>query len=86
MDCRLFNLIKVRRILIHVILFTDDAALATRYNEAPVTMISCFSEAYKGFELAISRRETHIMAQNVNLKGASMAALLVWYQSLHVWP
>ena len=69
-DGKLFNLsrlrakTKVRRVLIHEMLFADDAALVAHTEEALQRMINSFSQASKDFGLTISLKKTNIMAQD----------------------
>ena len=59
-DSRLFNLArlraetKVRKVLIRDMLFADDAVVAIHTQEELQSLMDCFSQACKDFELTIS--------------------------------
>ena len=67
-DGRLFNLArlraktKLRKFLIHELLFADDAALTAPTEAALQELISCFAQAYTEFGLTISIKKTNILA------------------------
>lgn len=71
-DGSLFNLArlraktKVRKVLIHEMLFADDAALATHSKEALQRLNDHFPRAFSNFGLTISLKKTNLMGQDVS--------------------
>ena len=69
-DDRLFNLVrlraktKFRKDLIRDMLFADDAAVATHTQEELQSLMDCFSQACKDFELTISLKKTNVLGQD----------------------
>ena len=69
-DGRLFNLArlraktKVREVLIRDMLFADDAAVATHTQKELQSLMDCFSQACKDFEMTISLKKTNVMGQD----------------------
>ncbi|KAL0173433.1 hypothetical protein M9458_029401, partial [Cirrhinus mrigala] len=68
-DGKLFNIArlhaktKVTEILIHDMLFANDAALTTHTEDGLQQLVNCFSYACKKFGLTISLKKTKVMAQ-----------------------
>lgn len=72
-DVRLFNLAhlksktKVWGVLIRVILFADDAAVATHTQEKLQTLMNRFSGACRDFGLTISLKKTNVLGQDIEV-------------------
>ena len=69
-DGELFNIArlcaktKVTHVLIHEVLFADDAALTSHTEDGLQQLVSRLSHAHKEFGLTISIKKTNVMAQD----------------------
>ena len=69
-DGKLFNIARLRaktkvtKVLIHEMLFADDAAVVSHTEEGLQQLVSRLSHACKEFGLKINLKKTNVMAQN----------------------
>ena len=57
---------KSKTVLVRVMLFDDNAALATHSEIAMQRLIDKFASAYENFDLTISLKKTNVSAQDVS--------------------